>query len=207
MKERPALLIVDVQNDFCPGGALQILDGARVIEPINRAAQRFASMGLPVLASRDWHPPITSHFSSFGGIWPVHCVQGTMGAAFHPNLQLPEGTIILSKGTDPDLHGYSAFEGVTAEGEPLATILEELQVTGIFISGLATDYCVLSTAREALKLGYMITVLTDAVAGVDRTPGDSARALEELQTAGAELMSVAKMLELVQSEQPAPQAG
>jgi nicotinamidase/pyrazinamidase len=202
MKGRAALLIVDVQIDFCPGGALQIPDGDRVIEPVNRAAQQFVAMGLPVLASRDWHPPITTHFSSFGGIWPVHCVQGTMGAAFHPDLHLPAGTIILSKGTDPDLHGYSAFEGVTAGGENLASVLGELQVAVIAICGLATDYCVLSTAREALKRGYGVIILTDAVAGVDRTPGDSARALEELQAAGAELGTVATMLELFQSEHP-----
>lgn len=197
MNRRSALLIVDVQNDFCPGGALQIFNGDRVIEPINRAAEFFVAARLPVLASRDWHPPITRHFRDFGGIWPVHCVQGTVGAAFHPALRLPPETVVLSKGTDPDLHGYSAFEGVTAEGKNLAAVLGELQVSDIFISGLATDYCVLSTAREALQNGYGITVLTDAIAGVDITPGDSAKAIAELKAAGAELRTVHELQDLL----------
>jgi nicotinamidase/pyrazinamidase len=183
-------LIVDVQNDFCPGGALQITDGDRVVEPINRAAQLFAAAGLPVLASRDWHPPDTRHFREFGGVWPVHCVQGTPGAAFHPDLRLPEGTIVLSKGINPELDGYSAFEGITADGRMLADLLRELQVRKLYISGLATDYCVLCTAREALRSGLEVTVLTDAVAGVDIIPGASADAIEEMEKAGAQLATV-----------------
>jgi nicotinamidase/pyrazinamidase len=190
MEKTAALLIVDVQNDFCPGGALQITDGDQVVEPINRAAQLFAAAGLPVLASRDWHPPDTRHFREFGGVWPVHCVQGTPGAAFHPDLRLPEGTIVLSKGINPELDGYSAFEGITADGRMLADLLRELQVRKLYISGLATDYCVLCTAREALRSGLEVTVLTDAVAGVDIIPGASADAIEEMEKAGAQLATV-----------------
>lgn len=187
MEKNAALLIVDVQNDFCPGGALQITNGDRVVAPINRAAQLFAAAGLPVLASRDWHTLDSKHFREFGGPWPVHCVQGTQGAAFHPALHLPEGTVVFSKGMNPELNGYSAFEGVTADGRMLAELLRDLQVRKLYISGLATDYCVLCTAREALRSGFEVTLLTDAVAGVDIIPGASAAAIEEMASTGAQL--------------------
>jgi len=202
MHERAALLIVDLQNDFCPGGALQITDGDRVVEPINRAAQLFAAAGLPVLASRDWHPPDTRHFRAFGGVWPVHCVQGTSGAAFHPALRLPEGTVVLSKGIDPELDGYSAFEGVTVDGRMLADLLRELQVRKLYISGLATDYCVLCTTREALRSGFEVTVLTDAVAGVDLIAGASADAIEDMEKAGARLATVEGLAGMLRPEPP-----
>lgn len=190
MENYAALLIVDVQNDFCPGGALQILKGDRVVKPINRAVELFCAAGLPVLASRDWHQPDTRHFRDFGGVWPVHCVQGTPGAAFHPDLRLPEGAVVLSKGINPELDGYSAFEGVTVDGVKLAELLRELQVRKLYICGLATDYCVLCTTREALRNGYEVTVLTDAVAGVDIVPGESAGAIEDMERAGAHLATV-----------------
>jgi nicotinamidase/pyrazinamidase len=202
MHEKAALLIVDVQNDFCPGGALQILDGDRVIEPINRAAQQFAAARLPVLASRDWHPPVTRHFREYGGVWPVHCVQGTEGAAFHPALRLPEGTVVLSKGIDPVLAGYSAFEGVTDDGRPLGNLLSELHVRKLYVCGLATDYCVLCTTREALRSGLEVTVLTDAVAGVDLIPGESAAALDDMEKAGAVLATVEDLPVMLQQERP-----
>ena len=202
MHEKAALLIVDLQNDFCPGGALQITDGDRVVEPINRAAQLFAAAGLPVLASRDWHPPDTRHFRAFGGVWPVHCVQGTSGAAFHPALRLPGGTVVLSKGIDPELDGYSAFEGVTVDGRMLAELLRELQVRKLYISGLATDYCVLCTTREALRSGFEVTVLTDAVAGVDIVPGASADAIEDMEKAGARLATVERLAGMLRPELP-----
>lgn len=202
MHEKAALLIVDIQNDFCPGGALQIVDGDRVIAPVNRAAQQFAAARLPVLASRDWHPAVTRHFRDYGGIWPVHCVQGTGGAAFHPALRLPEGTVVLSKGIDPELAGYSAFEGVTDDGRPLAELLSELEVRRLYICGLATDYCVLCTTREALRDGFEVTVLTDAVAGVDLIPGESANALEDMKKAGARLTTVEDLPGVLQKELP-----
>ncbi|MGB9080392.1 MAG: isochorismatase family protein [Desulfuromonadaceae bacterium] len=202
MYEKAALLIVDVQNDFCPGGALQIVDGDRVIGPINRAVEQFVAARLPVLASRDWHPPVTRHFREYGGIWPVHCVQGTEGAAFHPALRLPEGTVVLSKGLDSELAGYSAFEGVTEDGRPLGKLLSELGVRSLYICGLATDYCVLCTTREALRSGLEVTVLTDAVAGVDLLPGDSAAALETMEKAGARLTTVDALPGVLQQELP-----
>lgn len=202
MHGKAALLIVDVQNDFCPGGALQIINGDRVLEPINRAAQQFAAARLPVLASRDWHPQVTKHFRDHGGIWPVHCVQGTKGAAFHPALRLPAGTVVFSKGIDTELAGYSAFEGITDEGRPLADLLSELEVRSLYICGLATDYCVLCTAREALRRGLEVTVLTDAVAGVDLVPGESATALEDMKKAGARMATVEGLPGMLRPELP-----
>lgn len=190
MERDAALLIVDVQNDFCPGGALQIVDGDRVLGPVNRAARRFAEAGLPVLATRDWHPPVTRHFKDFGGPWPVHCVQGTPGAAFHPDLRLPPKARVLSKGVDPEQDGYSAFDGVDDTGRELNMVLSDLGVHHLYVAGLATDYCVLFTGREALKNGFEVTVLTDAVAGVDAVPGASQAALQELAGAGAHLAAV-----------------
>jgi nicotinamidase/pyrazinamidase len=184
------LLIVDVQNDFCPGGALGVPDGDRVVEPLNRAAERFWEAGLPVFASRDWHPAVTRHFREYGGAWPPHCVQGTPGADFHPGLRLPAGTVVISKGTDPDLDSYSAFEGVLEDGATLASRLATLGVRHIYIGGLATDYCVRSSALDAVRAGLRATVLTDAVAGVDLEPGDSALALEEMVRAGVRLATV-----------------
>ena len=185
-----ALLIVDVQNDFCPNGALPVPDGDRVVEPLNRAAQLFAAAGLPVLASRDWHPPVTKHFRQYGGSWPVHCVQGSEGAAFHPDLRLPPGTVMISKGTDPEWDSYSAFEAVTDKGIQLTALLASLGVRHLYIGGLATDYCVSFTARDALRAGLAVTVLTDAVAGIDVNRGDSARAMEEMKQAGARFCTV-----------------
>lgn len=188
--QHAALLIIDLQNDFCPGGALPVPNGDGVVAPINRAAALFHAAGLPIIASRDWHPAITRHFRPFGGSWPVHCVQDTSGAAFHPGLHLPQSVLIISKGIDPKQDGYSAFEGADAAGLPLGAILTSLGVRHLYLAGLATDYCVLFTGREALRNGYQVTVLTDAVAGVDLMAGDSERALQELVEAGARLTGV-----------------
>ena len=184
MPEKAGLLIVDLQNDFCPGGALPVPGGERVIEAVNRAAQQFAAARLPVLASRDWHPLDSSHFRAFGGAWPVHCVQGTPGADFHPALRLPEGTLVISKGVDPDSDSYSAFDGRSADGKPLGDILAALQVRHLYVGGLATDYCVRSSVLGALKAGLEVTVLSDAVAGVDVAEGDSEKALKEMGRKG-----------------------
>jgi nicotinamidase/pyrazinamidase len=190
-----ALLIVDVQNDFCPGGALPVPEGDKVVPVLNRVAEQVAKAGGAVFASRDWHPPITRHFAAYGGRWPVHCVQNTPGAEFHPDLRLPEGTIIISKGTSENDDGYSAFEGHTEEGRTLLDILRERGVRRLIVGGLATDYCVRASAMDALKHGFEVVVLTDAVRGVDVNPGDSERALEELRAAGAQLTTSQTILQ------------
>ncbi|ADW17339.1 Nicotinamidase [Desulfobulbus propionicus DSM 2032] len=190
---KAALIVVDVQNDFCPGGALAVPDGDRVVEPLNRAAAAFAAAGLPVVATRDWHPPHTGHFQPFGGLWPVHCVQNTPGAEFHPGLRLPADTILLFKGIDEQLDGYSAFDGVDDAGTVLADLVRQLGVGHLYIGGLATDYCVRATVLDARLRGLAVTVLIDAVAGVDLQPGDSERALAEIRAAGAQTCRVEEL--------------
>lgn len=202
MTEKAALLIVDLQNDFCPGGALPVRDGNAVIAPLNAAAQLFSAAALPVLASRDWHPAQTRHFRAFGGDWPSHCVAGTTGAAFPPALRLPPATIILSKGIDPALDGYSAFEGASPDGVPLAELLAKLGVQRLYVGGLATDYCILATVLAARQRGLEVTVLSDAVAGVEISPGDVAIAIARMQDAGAQLASVTDLPDQLQPKLP-----
>jgi len=185
MKRNSAFLIIDVQNDFCPGGSLAVPEGDRVVPVINRCIDIFSAGKLPVVASRDWHPEKTSHFSQFGGAWPPHCVQGTAGAQFHPGLQLPERTIIVSKGMDPDRDDYSAFCATDSSGAGLGQLLDELGVDHLYVAGLATDYCVRESVLEALRLGFGVTVISDAVRGVDLSSGDSDRAMAEMADAGA----------------------
>jgi nicotinamidase/pyrazinamidase len=180
-----ALLVVDVQNDFCPGGALAVRGGESVVAPLNRAIAWTHAHGGRVYASRDWHVPDASHFNAYGGVWPVHCVQQTPGAAFHPALRLPDDATIVTKGDSPASDGYSAFEGHTPTGASLVHDLREKGVTDLYVGGLATDYCVRHSVLDALKTGLDVTVLTDAVAGVDVNPGDSEKALEEMRAAGA----------------------
>lgn len=201
MKKNAALLIVDVQNDFCPGGALMVSNGDRVVPPLNRAAAGFSERGLAVLASRDWHPLVTRHFREQGGIWPPHCIQGSYGAAFHPGLRLPAGTLVLSKGSDPQSDGYSAFDAMDEEGRSLQDIVTLGGIMRIYIGGLATDYCVRETALAARKAGLAVTVLTDAIAGVEVTAGDCARALAEMAAAGAEFCTVDELLEKWRKEE------
>lgn len=197
MIKNAALLIVDVQNDFCPEGALAVPNGDRVVEPLNRAAECFALAGLPVLASRDWHPPVTRHFIDFGGIWPPHCVQGTPGASFHQDLRLPQGTLVISKGNDPDLDSYSAFDGRGEDGRSLGEILAKLGVAHLFVGGLATDYCVRSSALDARKAGFEVTLLSDAIAGVDLIAGDSEKALHEMERTGVAFCSTIELINLL----------
>ena len=185
MEQKAALLIVDVQNDFCPGGALAVAEGDRVALAINLYIERFAVTGAPIYASRDWHPAQTSHFKACGGIWPVHCVQNTHGAEFHPALQLSPTVTVVSKGMAPDADSYSGFDAVDQNGTPLAELLHAGGVEQIYVGGLATDYCVKQTVIDGLKHGFEVVVLMDAIRGVDLAPGDSARALEEMHLAGA----------------------
>lgn len=186
MKRRAALLVVDVQVDFCPGGALAVPEGDRVLGPLNRYLSLFSESSVPVFASRDWHPLTSKHFRENGGAWPPHCVQNTPGAVFHPNLRLPEGTIVVSKGISDWDDGYSAMEGVTENGTQLTMLLRRMALDRLYVGGLATDYCVKETVLQALKEGFAVTLLTDAIRGVDVEPGDSQRAAKAMLEAGAE---------------------
>lgn len=185
MAKGDALLVVDVQNDFCPGGALAVPEGDRVVPVLNRYVARFTEAGLPVFASRDWHPAETRHFEAGGGPWPPHCVAGTPGAAFHPALALPPDATIVSKGTDPTDDGYSAFEAESEAGVPLPEALRREGVRRLFVGGLATDYCVRASVLDAAEAGLRPVLLLDAIRGIDVEPGDQARALDAMIRAGA----------------------
>jgi len=191
----PALLIVDLQNDFRPDGALAVPDGDRVIPVLNRLAARASALGIPVYASRDWHPPDTKHFAAKGGRWPVHCVAGTEGARLHPDLLLPPGALIVSKGTSTEDDGYSAFEGSIAGRGSLRADLRARGIDEVIIGGLTTDYCVKETALDAKRFGLGATVVLDAIGAVDATPGDGARALEALRAAGVDFRHSSDVLQ------------
>lgn len=194
MKKNAALLLVDVQNDFCPGGALPVPGGDKVVEPLKRLAACFAAAGLAIIASRDWHPAVTGHFKDYGGVWPPHCIQDSPGAAFHPALLLPEATEVISKGTSPEADSYSAFDGSTAGGMSLHDTLSAQHIRKLYVGGLATDYCVRASVLDALRAGFEVCVLEDAIAGVDVTPGDSDRAMEEMLLAGATFGTTAEII-------------
>ena len=176
-----ALVVVDFQNDFAsPDGALSVAGGDALAPRINELMHS-GDYDL-VVATRDWHPPDHGSFAERGGIWPVHCVQGTDGARLHPELDAAAVDAIVDKGQDPGTDGYSGFDGTN-----LAELLRERGIDQVTVVGLATDYCVKNTALEALQAGFAVTVDTTAVRGVDVEPGDSERALEQVRAAGAVL--------------------
>jgi nicotinamidase/pyrazinamidase len=182
LKPRRALIVVDVQNDFCPGGALAVAQGDEVIEPLNTLIRQFLSQGEPVYLSRDWHPATTKHFQKYGGSWPDHCVQNTFGAEFHPALIDDPRLHIISKGLG-DTDCYSAFDETNLEQQ-----LREEGVDELWVGGLATDYCVGSTVIDARKKGFRVKALTHAMRAVNINPGDDERAIEQMRAAGATLI-------------------
>jgi nicotinamidase/pyrazinamidase len=173
-----ALLIIDFQNDFTSGGALEVPGGDEIAEPVRRLAKQFDH----VFATRDWHPPNHASFETEGGPWPVHCVQGTDGAELHPAMREVEVDGIVDVGTERQDQGYSGFEK-----SELADLLRERGVDEVAVVGLATDYCVRASTIDACLEGFDTTVVTDAIRAVDVNPGDGDRALEEMQQAGAKL--------------------
>ena len=185
-----ALLTVDVQNDFCPGGALEVREGDRVVPVLNRYIEKCRASQILIIASRDWHPEKTKHFKPYGGLWPPHCIQHTKGAQFHPDLKLPKETVIVSKGMDPDKESYSAFQAFDSEGTPLAHLLKKRRITHLLVGGLATDYCVRASVLDALTEGFRVTVLKDAIRGVELKTGDSKKAFDEMKKAGADQASL-----------------
>ncbi len=185
MESRSALLIVDVQNDFCSGGALAVPGGDEIVPVINSYLHFFTGQQIPVFASRDWHPRVTNHFQNEGGQWPVHCIQNTRGAEFHPELKLPVTASIISKGTEPAEHGYSAFEGKDTNGTRLKELLQKKRIEKLYVCGLATDYCVKHTVLDALHEGFAVTVLEDAVRAVNMNAGDAEAAMSEMRAQGA----------------------
>jgi nicotinamidase/pyrazinamidase len=180
---KQALIVVDVQNDFCPGGTLAVAHGDEVVEPLNEKIDAFLERGAPVYKSRDWHPATTKHFQAYGGTWPVHCVQNTKGAEFHPSLRDDPRITVVSKGLG-DTDCYSAFDETD-----LVSQLREQGVEEVVVGGLATDYCVKNTVLDALKHGFKVKLLENATRAVDLQPGDGDRAIEEMRAAGAEIVS------------------
>lgn len=186
MKSKKVLLIVDVQNDFCSGGALPVPQGDEVVDVLNKYIDFFQQNNFVIIASRDWHPDKTAHFREFGGAWPAHCVGGTAGAEFHSGLLLPCETIVVSKGFKPGDDGYSAFEASDENSNPLSVFLKSLGTEELYVGGLATDYCVKATVVDALKHGFKTYLLADAVKGVNIKPQDSRIAIDEMTASGAQ---------------------
>ena len=180
--KKKALIVVDVQNDFCPGGSLAVANGDEVVAPLNKLIKEFLDRGEPVFKSRDWHPATAKHFAVYGGVWPVHCVQNTPGAEFHKDLSDDPRITIISKGIDESADGYSAFDGTS-----LAQILHDEGVTEVWVGGLATDYCVKHTVLDALRQGFEVKALADSMRPVNIKPDDGASAIAEMRSAGAEI--------------------
>jgi nicotinamidase/pyrazinamidase len=169
-----------VQRDFLPGGALPVPRGDEVVPALNRYLEVFTSRGLAVLASRDWHPPDHCSFYEQGGIWPPHCVASSRGAELAPALKLPDSTSIVSKATESMTEAYSDFEGTDLE-----TRLRGAGISRLFVGGLATEYCVLATVRDALTRGFSVVLLVDAIRAINVRPGDGRRAETEMFELGA----------------------
>lgn len=182
-ESRQALIVVDVQNDFCPGGTLAVAHGDEVIEPLNKLIDEFLERGAPVYKSRDWHPATTKHFEAYGGTWPIHCVQNTRGAEFHPALRDDPRITVISKGLG-DTDCYSAFDETD-----LAAQLHKQNIDEVVVGGLATDYCVKNTVLDAMKNGFKVKAVENAMRAVDLQPGDGERAIDEMRAAGAEIVS------------------
>jgi nicotinamidase/pyrazinamidase len=178
LKQGDALLIVDVQNDFCPGGALAVEDGDAVVPVLNEWLDAARNRDIPIFASRDWHPRDHCSFTDRGGQWPPHCIRNTPGAAFHPELKLPDGTIIISKATKPERDAYSAFDGTD-----LADRLRQAGIRRVWVGGLAQDVCVKATVLDACQDGFETHVLLDGTRPVDADSGRAA--VDEMKQAGA----------------------
>ena len=180
LRKSDALIIVDVQRDFLPGGALAVSRGDEVVPVLNAYITLFRERGLPIIATRDWHPSDHCSFTAQGGPWPPHCVVGSQGAQFAPSLELPRDITVISKDTQQQQSTYSGFES--------ADLAEHLQMLGsrrLFIGGLATDYCVLNTVKDALELDFTVFLLLDAIRAVNVKPDDGPRAEKEMRRLGA----------------------
>lgn len=180
LRKQDALIVVDVQNDFLPGGSLAVPDGDAVVPILNDYIRLFQRYGLPIYATRDWHPADHCSFVEQGGPWPPHCIAETQGAAFSADLELPPDVVVISKATLQEKDGYSGFEDTD-----LAARCRRLGCQRLFIGGLATDYCVLNTVRDALSEGFDVYLLMDAIRGVNVNPNDDEAAIAEMRSRGA----------------------
>jgi len=180
-----ALLLVDLQNDFFPGGALPTPEGDTIVEPVNQLISMAQRKEQPIFATRDWHPENHCSFEEEGGPWPPHCIRGTEGAAFNREVDLPEDAEVISKAQSPERDAYSGFEGTD-----LAARLKEADASAIVVGGLATDICVKNTVLDALEEGFDVTVVREAISGVEAEPGDSREAVREMAEQGARILSI-----------------
>jgi nicotinamidase/pyrazinamidase len=181
-----ALIIVDVQRDFCLGGALPVPAGDQVVPVLNDYIKLFTAANASIFATRDWHPSNHVSFEAYGGPWPPHCIQHSEGAKFHPGLKLPEDTSVISKAMDSSKESYSAFDDTA-----LAAELKKAGAARVFVGGLATDYCVKNTILDAIKLGFETVLLLDASRGINVKPGDVEKAIGEMLANGAEKATLA----------------
>jgi len=186
LTSKDALLVIDIQNDFLPGGALAVPGGNDVVPVMNAYIDLFARRGLPIYATRDWHPANHCSFREQGGPWPAHCVQGTWGAEFALALKLPDSAVIWSKASNPEKEAYSDFQE-----SDLAERLRSQGVERLFMGGLATDYCVLAGVTDALKLGFEVYLLVDAIRAVNVQPDNGQKAIDKMLGLGARPISLA----------------
>ncbi len=185
-----ALILVDVQKDFLPGGLLALAEGDRIIAPLNRYIQLFQQASLPVFVTRDWHPQGHCSFTAQGGPWPPHCQQNTVGAEFADALQLPHELTVISKATHRDKDAYSGFDGTQ-----LHDLLQRREVKRLWVGGLATDVCVLNTVTDACKLNYQVLLLEDAIAAVNQRPQDGVQAIQTMKGCGANAITLSNVTE------------
>jgi nicotinamidase/pyrazinamidase len=186
--EHTALVVVDVQNDFAdPGGSLYVREGEMVVPVINEQVEQARSKGAMIVYTQDWHPESTPHFQKDGGIWPVHCVQGTWGAELHPDLEVAGEVVRKGTGGEDGYSGFTVRDPASGEEQqtPLEDMLRARGIERVVIAGLATDYCVKETAIDAATKGFAPTVLTNAIRAVDLEPGDGERAIDDMRKAGA----------------------
>ncbi|MEK6304535.1 MAG: bifunctional nicotinamidase/pyrazinamidase [Acidobacteriota bacterium] len=189
--QNSALILVDIQNDFCPGGALAVEEGDQIVEVVNRLMPHFPL----VISTQDWHPANHVSFKAQGGPWPPHCVQGTRGADLHTALNTEPIAHYLRKASSPGKDDYSEFEGKDELGRSLDEVLKSHAVKRIFAVGLATDYCVLATVLDGLKLGYGVVAVTDAMRAVNVEPEDGDKALRRMSEVGALLVTSDEILQ------------
>jgi nicotinamidase/pyrazinamidase len=183
LNSQDALIVIDVQNDFCPGGRLAVQDGDKIIPVLNRWIEHALEGGAVVVAMRDWHPPHHISFKERGGLWPEHCVHGSPGAEFHPDLKLPEGAVIVSKGASLNSDSYSAFDNTG-----LSERLRRAGVRRVWIGGLAQDVCVRASVLDALAEGFETYLIENATRPINVKPDDGERAIEDMLKAGGRLV-------------------
>jgi nicotinamidase/pyrazinamidase len=185
LRRGDAVLLVDPQNDFCPGGSLPVPEGHLVMPVLNEWAAAADHAGIPIFVSRDWHPPRTTHFKDFGGVWPAHCIAGTPGAEFHAELRIPKSAVIVSKGMGEDEDAYSAFHARDEREMLLLALLRQRNVEHLYVMGLATDYCVKASALGGLEHGLQVTIVLAGMRAVNLEPQHGDEALQAMRSAGA----------------------